>query len=130
MKLLARYPRHQAALAMELMVSVGILTAALLPIAYGFVNDQRLMRHAYFRATALELVDGEAELLAAGALKSFPEGVSTYPIEVAAATNLPPGRFVLHRMGSAGVLEWQPNRAVFGGPVRREFHLLPAGGAR
>lgn len=115
----------------ELVVAVAILTIALLPLAYSYVNNQRLLRHAHHRAAALELVDGEAEVLAAGALLKFPPGESTYPMPTGAITNLPAGRFILVRTDRSGTLTWQPDRPLLGGGVRREFHLLPpTGGLR
>jgi hypothetical protein len=119
--------RRAGSLSMELVVAIGVLSVAVIPFGYSFVHEQRLIRHAYHRAAALERVDGEAEILAAGAIRQFPEGESVYPV---AATNLPPGRFLLRRNGMHGSLEWQPEKVVHGGPVRREFHLLVAGGAR
>lgn len=114
----------------ELVVAIGILSIALLPLAYSYVNNQRLLRHAHHRAAVLELVDGEAELLATGALLKFPQGESTYPMPTGVVTNLPAGRFVLNRTDRTGVLTWHPDRPVVGGGVRREFHLVQPGGLR
>jgi hypothetical protein len=123
----ARSRRCAGSLSMELVVAIGVLSVAVIPFGYSFVHEQRLIRHAYQRAAALERVDGEAEILAAGAIQRFPEGESVYPVT---ATNLPPGRFLLRRNGMHGSLEWQPENIVHGGPVRREFHLLVRGGAQ
>lgn len=115
--------RRAGALATELVVAVGVLTSAVIPFAFGYLHEQRLIRHAYHHAIAMELVDGEAERLAAGALGGFPEGQSVYTVTGPAADSLPPGRFLLARRGNSGALEWQPERAVHGGQVRREFRL-------
>lgn len=122
--------RNAGSLSMELVVAISVLTIAVIPFAYSFLGEQRLLRHAYHHAAAMELVDGEAEILAAGGLNRFAEGETAYPLTAGAATNLPPGRFRLHRQGSAGVLEWRPEKPVPGGNVRREFRLLSAGGAQ
>ncbi len=114
-------------LSIELVVAIGVLTVAVIPFGYSFVHEQRLMHHAYHRAAAMVRVDGEAELLAAGAIRDFPEGESVYP---AVATNLPPGRFLLRRTGLAGSLEWQPEKVIHGGPVRRNFRSASVGGSR
>jgi hypothetical protein len=123
----ARRRRCVGSLSLELVVAIGVLSVAVIPFGYSFVHEQRLIRHAYYRAAALERVDGESEILAAGAIRRFPEGESVYPVT---ATNLPPGRFLLRRTGTQGSLEWQPEKVVHGGSVRREFHLLVPGGAR
>lgn len=115
---------------MELVVATSVLTLAVIPFGFSFLSEQRLMRHAHHRAVALELVDGEAEILAAGALVQFPEGESNYPLTVGAATNLPPGSIVLRRRGSSGELEWRTEKPLPGGKVHRAFRLRSEGGVR
>ena len=122
--------RHAGSLSMELVVATSVLTIAVIPFAYSFLSEQRLIRHAYHHAVAMELVDGEAEILAAGALNQFAEGETVYPLATGAATNLPAGRFVLRRQGASGLLEWRADKPAPGGNVRREFRLRPVGGAQ
>lgn len=117
-------------LTVELVVAITILTLAILPLAFSFLNQQRALRHAYHRAAALQLVDGEAEVLASGALTKFADGERDYPMPLGAVTNLPPGRFVLRKSGPNGILEWKPAKTLIGGGVRRDFHLVVNGGAR
>ena len=122
--------RRSGFLTVELVVAITILTLAILPLAFSFLNQQRALRHAYHRAAALELVDGEAEVLASGALTKFADGELDYPMPVGAVTNLPPGRFVLRKSGTNASLEWKPEKALIGGGVRREFRMVLNGGAR
>ncbi len=122
--------RCRGSLTAELFVAITLLTAAVVPLAGAFLQEQRRLRHAYYQAAAMELVDGEAEILAAGALSNFPEGEQVYPISYGSATNLPTGRFVLRRTGAQGSLEWQPKQSVHGGPVKRAFRLTYTGGVR
>ena len=44
---------------MEMIVAIGVLTTATVPIAFSFVSETRLCRQYYFRAVAMEAVDGE-----------------------------------------------------------------------
>ena len=58
--------RQRGSLMVELLVALAILTGVLLPLAYSFVSERRLARSAYQRAVAMEIVDGEMEVLLAG----------------------------------------------------------------
>jgi len=88
------------------------------------VAEHRACRASYDRAVAMELVDGEMEILRAGEWREFPRGSQDYSIRAAAAQNLPPGRFLLtieeHRLR----LEWQPGAKDQGGKITREA-ILP-----
>ena len=114
----------------ELVVAISLLTVTVIPFAYSFLNSERLMRQAQYRAVAMEVVDGEVEVLALGGLSRKPEGESLMVFHRGAATSLPKGQFVLVRRGNQGALEWKPERPLLGGAVRREFQLLGIGGAK
>jgi len=66
------------------------------------------------------------EILAAGEWKSFPAGTRIYPVRAAAATNLPPGRFVFTRNDPWVKLEWIPDRPRGLGAIQREARLPSA----
>lgn len=111
---------RRGALMIELLVAMALLTGALLPVAYSFASEKRYARSIYQRAIAMEIVDGEAEVLAAGAWKHFSNGVFDYQVHAAAAANLPPGKFVLTVKPETVRLEWRPLVKNHGGPVVRE----------
>jgi len=111
------------ALMIELLVAMALLLGALLPLAYSIASERQLARATYQRAVAMELVDGEMEILAAGEWRAFPAGRYPYPIRAAAATNLPPGAFLLTVTPIKVRLEWQPTVKRHGGPVAREIIL-------
>ena len=79
------------------------------------------MRAHYHRAVALELVDGEMEVLAAGEGERYPDGIHDYRVNADSVTNLPPGRFQLTRAGRHLRLEWIPKEK--GRKVLREVCL-------
>ena len=112
--------REGGSLMVELLVAMGILTLVMLPVAYSLTSEKRLARAAYQRAVAMEIVDGELEVLAAGAWRAFPEGEHEYQIQSLAATNLPAGRFVFFADAERLRLEWRPAVSMHGGPVLRE----------
>ena len=100
--------RRRGALMTELFVAMALLTGALLPLAYSITSEKRLARAAYQRAVAMEIVDGEMEILAAGEWRAFPAGSHEYSVHARAATNLPPGQFLLTITTNKVRLEWRP----------------------
>ncbi len=80
---------------LELVVAIGILSAVMLPVAFSLVQEQRSARAYYFRAVAIEIIDGEMEAIAAGEWSAFAAGQQTYSVRAEAARNLPPGQFLL-----------------------------------
>lgn len=113
--------RNEAGVLMtDLMVGLAIFALALLPLAVSFAHEMQIVRTSYWRAAAMELVDGEMEILADGEWQTFPEGKSAYVINARAATNLPPGQFEFTRTGNRLRLEWQPAQRNGVGAVVRE----------
>ena len=105
----------------ELVVAMAILVIAVLPLGYSFVTETRMLRATYQRAVAMEIVDGEMEVLAAGKWHAFPEGSQDYySLSAAAAANLPPGRFQFTRTGNRLRLEWAATESHGIGKVVRE----------
>ena len=115
--------RERGMLSTELLVAMAILVVAFLPLAYSLTQETRLLRANYWRGVAMEIVDGEAEILAAGEWQAFPEGRHPYVVRAAAATNLPPGQFHLTRTGNRLRLEWKSDERRAIGAVVREILL-------
>ena len=102
----------------ELLVAMALLMVAIVPLAYSISNERHMARNYYQRAVAMEIVDGEMEVLAAGEWRRFPGGSQEYTVHEIAATNLPPGRFLLTVQTNNVRLEWQPEKDQGGGVVR------------
>ena len=115
--------RQRGSLMVELLVAVALVIGVLLPLAYSFASERRLARGYYHRAVAMEIVDGEMEVLLAGNWRAFPAGTHDYQVHAGAATNLPPGRFILNVQPDKLRLRWQPAHKDRGGPVTREAML-------
>jgi len=109
--------RRSGALMAELLIAMAMMVGILLPLAYSITSEKRAARTAFHRAVAMEIVDGEMEILAAGEWRSFAQGQHEFPIHAIAATNLPPGRFLLTVGADKVRLEWQPTAKKYGGPV-------------
>lgn len=119
-----KHSRSEAgALMTEIIMAMAILTIAMMPLAYTFSSEQKLAKSAYQRAVAMELVDGEMEILLAGGWRGFKDGAQPYEFHGAAATNLPPGQATLTITGKHLRLEWLPDKQRAEGRVLREAEV-------
>jgi hypothetical protein len=112
--------RESGALMTDLMVGLSIFALALLPLGVSFAKEMQLVRANYWRGVAMEIVDGEMEILAAGEWRAFANGQSPYAVHAAAATNLPPGQFQFSKTDRHLRLEWTPEQRTGIGAVVRE----------
>lgn len=96
-------------LQVDLAVALAIFSIAIVPLGYSFAQERKLLKIEYQRSLANEIVDGEMEILAAGAGRNFPDGSQTYPVQSRAATALPPGHFELTKAGNHLRLGWMPD---------------------
>ena len=120
-------PRRRGALVTEVVVAMGILTFAMLPLAFSIAREQKLTRAYYNRAIVMEIIEGEMEALMAGEWRAFRPGAQTYPVRADAARSLPPGKFVLTLDRDRIRLEWLPEKPGKGGKVVREARVKPEG---
>ena len=105
----------------DIIVGMAILMIAIMPLTYSFIHDRQLLRVEYFRSVAIEIVDGEMEILAAGEWRGFPDGTQVYSVHANAAVRLPPGNFQLSKTGKHLRLEWKPDKRQGFGTVVREI---------
>lgn len=110
-------------LEVDLLVGLAILTLAILPLAGAFAHEEKLLHLEYCRTVANELLDGEMEVLLAGAGRDLPDGSQAYPVHSPAADNLPPGHFQLTKTGRHLRLEWQADPGKGIGQLVREGDL-------
>jgi hypothetical protein len=111
------------AITAELICALSLVALTLIPVSFSFLSEQKLFRACYSRAVAMEIVDGEWEALLAGEWRAFKPGAQPYTVRAEAATNLPPGQFLLTIEAEKVRLEWRPARRDQGGPVVRETRL-------
>ena len=107
-------------LSTDLIVAMAILVLAIMPLAMSFAQEGKLMRQSYQKAVAMELIDGEMEILMAGEWRNFHEGSTPYELHGGSARNLPPGRTVLTISGKKVRLEWLPEQGNAATKVVRE----------
>jgi len=113
--------RERGFLMVDLILGMAILTLAILPLGFSLVRERQLLRAEYGRAVAVEIVDGEMEILAAGAWRDFPDGPQAYPVQAQAAARLPAGHFQLTKTGQHLRLEWKSDERRGIGAVVREL---------
>jgi hypothetical protein len=110
-------------LEVDMLVGLAILSLAVLPLGYSFVRERQMLKVEYCRSVAMEIVDGEMEILAAGAGRDLPDGSQNYSVHAGAAASLPPGHFQLTKNGSHLRLEWNADRKQGIGAIAREVTL-------
>jgi hypothetical protein len=115
--------RQRGFLSADLAVGLCILALAVLPLGYSFVRERQVLRIEYQRCVADEVVDGEMEILAAGAAKNLPDGAQQYTVHAVAANQLPPGHFELTKSGNHLRLDWTPDARRGVSAVVRETTL-------
>jgi hypothetical protein len=115
-----RRARQAALLMTELMIGIAIVGIAVFPLAYSFAKEHQYLRACYQRAVAMEMVDGEMEVLLAGEGHGYTDGVHTLTPRAQSAVNLPPGILQLTVTGKTLRLEWLPSMQDQGGKVVRE----------
>src|SRR5436190_16457944 len=107
----------------ELIVAMAVLVIAMLPLSFAALSNARELRTTYQKAIANEILDGEAEILAAGAWQQIDEGTHVYNIHANAATNLPPGEFQISRTGNVIRLQWKAIKKIGLGTISREVKI-------
>lgn len=119
----SRTRRQRGFMMVDLFVGMSILAIAILPLSFAYVKEARMLRAEYFHGVAMEIVDGEMEILAAGEGRNIPEGAQPYTVHARAAVSLPPGHFQLIRTGQRLRLEWAAAQRQGIRPVMREVTL-------
>jgi hypothetical protein len=120
----SRVQRRRAAggvLQIDLVVGMAILTLAIVPLGFSFEHERQVLKAEYFRSAALEIVDGEMEILAAGDWRHFPDGTQNYPVHSPTLANLPPGTFQLTKTGNHLRLIWASDQHKGIGEIVREI---------
>lgn len=106
----------------DLVVAMGLLALAVIPLSFSFHGEQKLCRIFYYRSVAMEIVDGEMEKLLAGKWHQYHAGSQAYTVTADAAQNLK-GEFVLQLNNDTLRLEYKPNSKDQGGHIVRESKI-------
>jgi Tfp pilus assembly protein PilV len=112
--------RERGIAMVEIVVAMALMGIALLPLSYSVRSDARLLRATCQHAVAMEIVDGEMEILAAGEWRYLPEGTHPYQVHAKAVSSLPTGVFELTRNGNHLRLQWSATTKSGVGVIVRE----------
>lgn len=113
---------RRGSLVTEMVVGMAFLLVAIMPLAYSFARERRCVHASYQRTVAMEVVDGEMEILAAGEWRAFQPGTQTYT-PARSTPNLPEGEFSITINGKQLRLEWHAMEKDLAGKVIREVTL-------
>lgn len=102
-----------SALLAELIGAMLVLSVVFVSLTLVLIKDQQACRKYYYKAVAMEIVDGEMEVLKAGFWKEFKQGPQPYFTNAHSVTNLPAGELLLTLKGQKMRLEWKPKEQRF-----------------
>ena len=107
----------------DMVVGLAILTIAVMPLGFSFMRERQALFTEYRRCVINELVDGEMEILVAGAARNLPDGPQTLPVQSQAMNRLPAGHFQLNKSGNHLQLAWLPDEKCGLSAITRETTL-------
>jgi hypothetical protein len=108
---------------LDLVCGLAILTIAILPVGFAFQREYRTLRIEYYRSVVDQLVDGELEILVAGAARNLPDGPQALTVSSRAAQSLPASHFQLTKTGNHLRVEWIPDSKCGLAAISREGNL-------
>ncbi|MGA1238360.1 MAG: hypothetical protein ACO34E_16035 [Limisphaerales bacterium] len=104
----------------DAVVGLSMLVLALMPLTLTLFPQQKVAVAAYEQAVVMEVLDGELEVLRAGAWKKYGEGEHEYVVRAEAAGSLSAGHFVLRVWEGVLRLEWRPDSTL----VRKRMSVV------
>jgi hypothetical protein len=119
----SRSARQRGILMLDLVAGLALLSIAIVPLGFAFHREYQTLRIEYYRSVVDELVDGELEILAAGAARNLSDGTQPLVMTSNAAAGLPASHFQLTKTGSHLRVEWIPDVKCGLNAIRREGNL-------
>jgi hypothetical protein len=118
-----RLARRRAFLQLDVAVAITVLALVFIPLSVSSSGDLDLARRQYFEAVALQLIDGEMDVLLAGERRKYTTGEHRITPVGEAVQNLPEGEFVLTVHDQKLTLAWVPTKRAKWGRVERVVEL-------
>ena len=112
-----------AFLQLDVAVAITVLALVFIPLSVSSSGDLDLARRQYFEAVALQLIDGEMDVLLAGERRKYTPGEHQIKPVGEAVQNLPEGEFVLTVHDQKLTLAWVPTKRAKWGRVERVVEL-------
>ena len=118
-----RLAKHFAFLQLDVAIAITVLALVFIPLSVSSSGDLDLARRHYFEAVALQLIDGEMDVLLAGERRKYTLGEYGITPVSEAVQNLPEGKFVLTVKQKQLTLTWVPTKRAKWGRVERVVQL-------
>ena len=118
-----RLAKRLAFLQLDVAVAITVLALVFIPLSVSSSGDLDLARRQYFEAVALQLIDGEMDVLLAGERRKYTPGEHQIKPVGEAVQNLPEGEFVLTVHDQKLTLAWVPTKRAKWGRVERVVEL-------
>ena len=118
-----RLANRLAFLQLDVAVAITFLALVFIPLSISSSGDLDLARRHYFEAVALQLIDGEMDVLLAGEHRKYTTGEHRITPVGEAVQNLPEGEFVLMVHDQKLTLAWVPTKRAKWGRVERVVEL-------
>ena len=118
-----RLANRLAFLQLDVAVAITVLALVFIPLSVSSSGDLDLARRQYFEAVALQLIDGEMDVLLAGERRKYTTGEHRITPVGEAVQNLPEGEFVLTVHDQKLTLAWVPTKRAKWGRVERVVEL-------
>ena len=118
-----RVARCRAFLQLDVAVAITVLALVFIPLSISSSGDLDLARRHYFEAVALQLIDGEMDVLLAGERQKYTTGEYRITPVGESVQNLPEGEFVLTVHDQKLTLAWVPTKRAKWGRVERVVEL-------
>ena len=118
-----RSAKRLAFLQLDVAIAITVLALVFIPLSVSSSGDLDLARRHYFEAVALQLIDGEMDVLLAGERRKYTTGEHRITPVGEAVQNLPEGEFVLTVHDQKLTLAWVPTKRAKWGRVERVVEL-------
>ena len=118
-----RVARCRAFLQLDVAVAITVLALVFIPLSVSSSGDLDLARRHYFEAVALQLIDGEMDVLLGGERRKYTTSEHRITPIGEAVQNLPEGEFVLTVHDQKLTLAWVPTKRAKWGRVERVVEL-------
>ena len=118
-----RLTNRLAFLQLDVAVAITVLALVFIPLSVSSSSDLDLARRQYFEAVALQLIDGEMDVLLAGERRKYTPGEHQIKPVGEAVQNMPEGEFTLTVHDQKLTLAWVPTKRAKWGRVERVVQL-------
>ena len=118
-----RLAKRLAFLQLDVAIALMVLALVFIPLSVSSSGGLDLARRHYFEAVALQLIDGEMDVLLAGERRKYTTGEHRIKPVGESVQNLPAGEFVLSVQDEKLTLAWMPKKLAKWGRVERVVQL-------